>query len=91
MIDSWRDAEAAPAPDSTARVRRYSPYEVIRVNLFVAGDSYTGIARASYNAGERLAYNLLLWPRPDQSPSGWYWYDPARMRRRIYPNAGIRP
>ncbi|WP_326844561.1 hypothetical protein OHB33_41170 (plasmid) [Streptomyces sp. NBC_01558] len=91
MIDTWRDAEAAPAPDRTARVRRYSPYEVIRVNLFVDGDSYTGIARASYEAAGRLAYSLLLWPRPDRSPSGWYWYDPARMRRRIYPDAGIRP
>ncbi|MER6443334.1 hypothetical protein ABT275_44755 [Streptomyces sp. NPDC001185] len=91
MIDSWRDAEAAPAPDSTVRVRRYSPYEVIRVNLFVDGDSYTGIARASYETGGRLAYRLLLWPRPDQSPSGWYWYDPTRMRRRLYPDAGIRP
>ncbi|MFD9404963.1 hypothetical protein ACFWA4_39875 [Streptomyces sp. NPDC060011] len=51
-------------------MRRYSPYEVIRVNLFVDGDSYTGIARASYEAGSRLAYRLLLWPCPDQSPSG---------------------
>ncbi|MFD7678463.1 hypothetical protein [Streptomyces sp. NPDC060187] len=91
MIDSWRDAEAAPAPDRTARVRRYSPYEVIRVNLFVDGDTYTGIARASYETGDRLAYKLLLWPRPDQSPSGWYWYDPTRMRRRIYPDIGLRP
>ncbi|MFD6299039.1 hypothetical protein ACFWFU_29900 [Streptomyces sp. NPDC060235] len=91
MIDSWRDAEAAPAPDGTAWVRRYSPWEVIRVNLFVDGDSYTGIARASYETGGRLAYSLLLWPRPDQSPSGWYWYDPARMRRRMYPDAGLRP
>ncbi|MFF1519994.1 hypothetical protein [Streptomyces sp. NPDC058305] len=61
------------------------------MNLVVNGDSYTGIARASYETCERLAYRLLLWPRPDQSPSGWYWYDPARMRRRIYPDAGIRP
>ena len=91
MIDAWRDAEAAPAPDRTARVRRYSPYEVIRVNLFVDGDSYTGIARASYETADRLAYSLLLWPRPDRSPSSWYWYDPTRMRRRIYPDAGIRP
>ncbi|MFD6821489.1 hypothetical protein ACFWC5_14085 [Streptomyces sp. NPDC060085] len=45
------------------------------MNLFVDGDSYTGIARASYEAGSRLAYRLL-WPCPDQSPSGWYWYDP---------------
>ncbi|MFD9586174.1 hypothetical protein ACFWBM_15930 [Streptomyces sp. NPDC059980] len=61
------------------------------MNLFVDGDSYTGIARASYETDGRLAYSLLLWPCPDQSPSGWYSYDPARMRRRIYPDTGLRP
>ncbi|MGW6491618.1 hypothetical protein [Streptomyces sp. NPDC055056] len=81
MIDSWRDAEAAPAPDSTARVRRYSPYEVIRMNLFVDGDSYTGIARANYETAGRLAYSLLLWPRPDQSSSGWDDQDGSPRRR----------
>ncbi|MFE9813152.1 hypothetical protein [Streptomyces sp. NPDC005548] len=90
MIDTCRDAEAAPAPDETVRVRRYSSYEVIRVNLVVDGDSYTGIVRASYEADGRLAYSLLLWPRPDRSPSGWYWYDPTHMRRRIYPDTGLR-
>ncbi|MEV5795941.1 hypothetical protein [Streptomyces sp. NPDC052192] len=91
MIDVWRDAETAQVPDKAARVRRYSPYDVIRMNLFVVGASYTGIARASYESAGRLAYSLLLWPRPDRSPCGWYWYDPARMRRRVYPDAGIRP
>ncbi|MGW6485679.1 hypothetical protein [Streptomyces sp. NPDC055056] len=66
-----------PGPGWTTPVRRYS--------------SYTGIARASYETDSRLAYSLLLWPRPDQSPSAWYWYDPARMRRRIYPDTGVRP
>ncbi|MFI5998527.1 hypothetical protein ACIBAC_42665 [Streptomyces sp. NPDC051362] len=61
------------------------------MNLFVDSASYTGIARASYETDGRLAYSLLLWPRPDRSPSGWYWYDPARMRRRIYPDTGLRP
>lgn len=74
-----------------ARVRRYSRYEVIRVNLFVDGASYTGIARARYESHSRLACNLLLWPRPNRSPSGWYWYDSTRMRRGIYHDAGIRP
>ncbi|MEW1567411.1 hypothetical protein AB0454_31100 [Streptomyces sp. NPDC093509] len=62
------------------------------MNLVVNGDSYTGIARASYRTpAGRLAYDLLLWPGPRQSPSGWYWFDETRMRRRMYSDAGTQP
>lgn len=70
-------------------VRRYSPYEVVRVNLYEDGDFYRGIARASYEGPDgRVAYQLLLWPRPCESPSGWYWFDESRMRRRVYAGVG---
>ncbi|MET7826988.1 hypothetical protein ABZT23_20165 [Streptomyces sp. NPDC005386] len=62
------------------------------MNLYVRGALYCGLARASYRTPDgRLAYDLLLWPRPDQSPSGWYWFDETRMRRRVYPGTGSGP
>ncbi|MET9411214.1 hypothetical protein ABZX90_36530 [Streptomyces sp. NPDC002935] len=65
---------------------------MIRVNLYVDNAFYTGIARASYEAPDgRLAYNLLLWPRPWDSPSGWYWFDETWIRRRVFPGTGSRP
>ncbi|MFD5721683.1 hypothetical protein [Streptomyces sp. NPDC127036] len=65
---------------------------MIRVNLYVRGAFYRGVARASYRtSAERLAYDLLLWPRPHRSPSGWYWFDDSWMRRRVYRGAGSRP
>ncbi|MFF0190809.1 hypothetical protein [Streptomyces sp. NPDC005244] len=92
MIDSQREAEPAPEPDAAADVRRYAACEVIRVNLYIHGAFYRGIARASYRTpAGRLAYDLLLWPGPRQSPSGWYWFDETWMRRRMYPGAGSRP
>ncbi|WP_345640406.1 hypothetical protein [Streptomyces siamensis] len=55
------------------------------MNLYVGGVFYRGVVRASYEAPNgRLAYDLLLWPRPDVSPSGWYWFDGSRMTRRDY-------
>ncbi|MCX5285944.1 hypothetical protein [Streptomyces sp. NBC_00198] len=88
-MSEWRYAEAAPEPAGSVTVRRYSPYEVVRVNLFVGGDDYRGVARASYEAPDgRVAYDLLLWPCPWESPSGWYWFDESRMRRRDYTGAG---
>ncbi|MGW3668678.1 hypothetical protein [Streptomyces sp. NPDC005141] len=50
MSDEWRGAAPAPEPGTTAGVRRYSPREVIRVNLYTGNAFCTGIARASYEA-----------------------------------------
>ncbi|MET7944386.1 hypothetical protein [Streptomyces sp. NPDC005302] len=89
-MSEWRrDAEVAPKPTDGVHVRRYPPHELVRVNLYVDGDFYRGVARASYEAEDgRLAYDLLLWPGPGESPSGWYWFDESRMRRRVYAGAG---
>jgi hypothetical protein len=80
-----REAEVAPAPDDGVEVHRYTPYEVVRINLCIGGDLYRGVAMGHYDAPDgRRAYDLRLWPRPDLAPHGWYWFDERRMARRDY-------
>ncbi|MFF0790376.1 hypothetical protein [Streptomyces spiralis] len=84
MSDS-RNAEAAPPPAAGVEVFSYGPYEVVRVNLWVAGEWYRGVVVAHYDAPDGgRAYRLALWPRPDIAPHGWYWWDERRMTRRDY-------
>ncbi|MFF1808581.1 hypothetical protein ACFVXW_05300 [Streptomyces sp. NPDC058251] len=43
----------------------------MRINLYVRGDFYRGVAVAHYDeAGGRRAYDLRLWPQPGESPRG---------------------
>lgn len=75
----------APVPDGGVEVHCYTPYEVVRINLYIGGDFYRGVAVAHYDAPDgRRAYDLRLWPRPASAPHGWYWFDEGRMTRRDY-------
>ncbi|MFD9794194.1 hypothetical protein ACFWXK_24955 [Streptomyces sp. NPDC059070] len=80
------DAEAAPPPEAAARVRSYSPYEVVAINLWIDRHRYRAVAMAHYDTSSgRRAYQLCLWPAlPDGVRTGWYWWDPDRMRRRDF-------
>ncbi|WP_432189829.1 hypothetical protein [Streptomyces sp. Tue6028] len=89
MSEKRFGAEPAPEPDGLTVVHRFSSHEVVRVNLYIAGGFYRSVARASYETPDgRLAYDLFLWPQPDRSPSGWYWWDASRMKRRTYRGPG---
>ncbi len=60
----------------------YGAYDVVRINLRVAGEPYRGVTVAHHDAPNgRRAYRLALWPRRNVAPYGWYWCDEGRMTR----------